>query len=110
MADEQQQIASVIDTEGGHIIMKVTERSIHNALKNLIIGKLGVTREAVIARILDVVKPQEIVREWMNGQNVREFVGKTAREVVRELATVIIKEEVRAAINGKVKISIGDGT
>lgn len=102
MADE------AIDTEGGHIIMKVTERSVYNALKNLIIGKLGLTREAVMASIIDAVKPHEIVRDWMNGLNVREFVGKTAREVVKELATVIIKEEVRAAVNGKVKISIGE--
>jgi hypothetical protein len=108
MAEEQEKATPVIDTEGGHIIMKVTERSVYNALKNLIIGRFGLTKETVMAEILRIVKPQDVVREWMNGQNVRDFVSKTAREVVRELATAIIKEEVKAAINGKVKISIGE--
>lgn len=100
--------APAVDTEGGHVIMKVTERSVYNALKNLIIGKFGLTKETVMAEILRLVNPQDVVRNWMNGQNVREFVGKTAREVVKELATAIIKEEVKAAINGRVKISIGE--
>lgn len=102
------QVAPAVDSEGGHIIMKVTERSVYNALKNLITGKFGLTKETVMAEILRLVKPQDVVRDWMNGQNVREFVGKTVREVVKELATAIIKDEVKAAINGRVKISIGE--
>ena len=94
--------------EERHISIKVTERSVYNALKNLLQGQFGITRDTVMLRILDIVRPQEVIEKWMNGQNVRSFVDDTARSVIRDLAAPIIREEAQKAINGRIKITIGD--
>lgn len=102
--------AAQVAVEASSVSIRVTERSVYNAVKNLVVHTYGLTREGIMAEVMKVVKPQDVVREWMNGQNVREFVGRIAREVVQSTAAAIIREEARAVMNGKLKITVGDGS
>ena len=97
-----------IDESVPSIKLHVAGSTVYAALKNLLVHHYGVTRESITADIIRASNYEEHVRTWMNGAHMRDFVARMARETVTKLLDGIIREEVRAAINGKVKITIGE--
>lgn len=99
-------------TEDGvpSIRLNISGRTVYAALKNLLVQHYGLTPESVLATITKAANVDSVVRTWLNGENVRNFVAKVAKEVVEKMAERIIRDEVRLLTNGRIKITVEPGT
>lgn len=99
-------VATVERDEHGTPRLNVNGRTVHRVIKDLLVGEFGLTREGIVQKFLEMLTSSNAVRDWMNGQNVREFVGRVARETVSAMAERLIREEVRVVMNGRIRITL----
>jgi len=108
LTPEEVSTTTVTALEAHHIGIRVSERSVYNALRNLLVNTYKIDGSSIVTELLKHFDPKRLVTDWMNGAHMREFVSRTAREAVREMAEKVLRDEVRSVVNGRVKITIGD--
>lgn len=105
MADE---VTTTTEDGTPSIRLNISGRTVYAALKNLLVQHYNITPARVVEMITKGADVESVVRAWMNGQHIREFVGRIAKETVEKMAERIIRDEVRALTNNRIKITIGD--
>lgn len=95
------------DIEPG-VKLHVSGSTVYAALKNLLMQHYGMTRETLMAEVLRVSNVEGIVRDWMGSQTMRDFVSRMVREAIAKMVDGVLREEVRAAISGKVRITLSE--
>lgn len=95
-----------IEETSPDIKLHVSGSTVYAALKNLLRHHYGVTRESITSDILRASNYEEVIRTWLNGQHMRDFVSRIAREVVKQMCDTMVRDEVRKAVNGKIRISL----
>lgn len=103
MPDEGDSVAVSAD---GTILTKRPERILYRAVRNLLLNEWGLTKKSLIGDVIGSFQldAEKVIRDWMNGEHIRAFVGKVCRETVKALAEPIIKAEARAFLDRRVKL------
>jgi len=87
---------------------KRPERILHRALKNIMINEWGLTKDVLLAAIVDMAKidVKAAIIEWLSESRVKNLIERTLIDQVKAMTDSVIRSEVRAFLDRRIKLTV----